>query len=77
MNVTLTFDADNTRRVFLITLLDDEVDEVDDILSSLLGLDSQDSTVTLSPNETTITIIDNDGKSVRRGKLLDIECPIP
>ncbi len=75
--MTLTFDADNTRRVFLITLLDDEVDEVDEILSSLLGLDSQDSTVTLSPSETTITIIDNDGKPVRRGKLLDIECPIP
>ncbi len=41
------------------------------------GLDSQDSTVTLSPNETTIRIIDNDGKSVCCGKILDIECSIP
>ncbi len=68
--MTLTFDADKTRQVFPITLLDDDVDEVDETLSSFLGLDSQDSAVTLSSSESNITIIDNDGESICSGRLL-------
>ena len=61
INTTLTFDSNTQRHNISITLVDDTVDELDETLSSLLVLDSPDSSVTLSPSETMVVLLDNDG----------------
>ena len=62
INMTLTFDSNTQRHDISITLVDDTIDELDETLTSLLVLDSPDSSVTLSPSETMVMIVDNDGK---------------
>ena len=62
INMTLTFDTSTQRHNISITLVDDTIDELDETLTSLLVLDSPDSSVTLSPSETMVMIVDNDGK---------------
>ncbi len=64
--MTLTFDADNTRRVFTVTLVNDNVDELDETILSFLELESLDPFVKLVPSESVVLILDDDGVLMRK-----------
>ena len=67
-NETLTFDSEKTMLVFPVRIINDGVDEEDEQLLSRLQLepvegDSPNVRIQVQPNVTTLTIVDDDGKS--------------
>ncbi len=61
MSTTLTFDADNTRRIVPIDIADDSIDENSESFFGQLVLVGA-SRVQVQPERTVINIEDNDGK---------------
>ena len=63
INQTLTFSPDNTRITISLTVRDDDIDEEDeDLLASLeLSIEDDDQMVQITPDQATLTIIDDDG----------------
>ena len=56
----LTFNADNTNQIVMISIVGDN--EVEGTESFTVSLTTGDSAVTLSPQTTTVTIQDDDSK---------------
>ena len=63
INQTLTFSPGNTRMTISLPVRDDDIDEEDeDLLASLeLSIEDNDQMVQITPDQATLTIIDDDG----------------
>ena len=68
LNQTLTFSPDITTQVISVPILDDSIDEEDETILASLELDSSDSDqdVQIQPDEATLLILDDDGKSLHQ-----------
>ena len=66
INQTLTFSPGNTRMTISLPVRDDDIDEEDeDLLASLeLSIEDDDQMVQITPDQATLTIIDDDGIDV-------------
>ena len=64
VNMTITFDPDNTRILVPVPVLEDDIDEEDEDILARLGLEpgGGDQNVQISPDEATLVINDDDGE---------------
>ena len=64
VDMTITFDPDNTRILVTVPVLEDDIDEEDEDILARLGLEpgGGDQNVQISPDEATLVISDDDGE---------------
>ena len=58
----LTFNSNTGRVLVNVSIINDEVDEIQENLFTRLRLESVDASVSVAPDEATILIVDDDGK---------------
>ena len=63
VDMTITFDPDNTRILVTVPVLEDDIDEADEDILARLGLEpgDLDLSVLIQPDEAVLIIEDNDG----------------
>ena len=64
VNITITFDPDNTRILVPVPVLEDDIDEEDEDILARLGLEpgGGNQNIQISPDEATLVIVDDDSK---------------
>ena len=58
----LTFNSNTGRVLVNVSIINDDVDEIQENLFTRLRLESVDASVSVAPDEATILIVDDDGK---------------